>query len=129
MTVSKKLALGPALFFVLACASVSQPKFTPNSSTRADAKPSDCKFDVLTLPPAQPVDELGIIDFEGGATNFDTGRRLGVSDTAARLRQAVAFDVSRVGGDAVLGQVNGVGQYIRATVLRYRPEPKAATTN
>jgi hypothetical protein len=126
---SKKLALGPALFLVLACASASQPKFTPNSSTRADAKPGDCKFEVLTLPPAQPVDELGIIDFVDGTTISRTGRRIGVPDTAAALRQRIASEVCRVGGDAVLGQVNGVGQYIRATVLRYRPEPRAAKTN
>jgi hypothetical protein len=127
MNVSKEFALGPALFLVLACA--SQPIFTPNSSTRADAKPDDCKFEVLSLPPAQPVDELGIIDFEGGTTNYHTGHRFGVPDTAAELRERLASEVCRVGGDAVLGQVNGVGQYIRATVLRYRPEASAAKTN
>jgi hypothetical protein len=124
---SKKLALGPALFLVLACS--ASPNFTPNSATRADAKPSDCKFDVLTLQPSQPVDELGIIDFVDGTTISRTGRRIGVPDTAAELRQRIASEVCRVGGDAVLGQVNGVGQYIRATVLRYRPEPRAAKTN
>jgi hypothetical protein len=124
MNVSKELALGPALFLVLACAS---PKFTPNSSIRADAKPDDCKVEVLSLPPAQPVDELGIIDFEGGTTN--SGYRLGVPGTAAELRERLASEVCRVGGDAVLAQVNGLGQYIRATVLRYRPEPRAAKTN
>jgi hypothetical protein len=125
MNVSKELALGPALSLVLACAS---PKFTPNSSIRADAKPDDCKFEVLSLPPAQPVDELGIIDFEGGTTTR-TGHRFGVPETAAELRETVASEVCRVGGDAVLAHVNGVGQYIRATVLRYRPEPRAAKTN
>jgi hypothetical protein len=127
MNLSKRLALGPALFLVLACS--ASPKFTPNSATRADAKPSDCKFDVLTLQPAQPVDELGIIDFAGGNINIHTGERLGVPATAAELRERVASEVCRAGGDAVLGQVNGVGQYIRATVLRYRPEPKPAKIN
>jgi hypothetical protein len=34
----------------------------------------------------------------------------------------VAAAVCRAGGDAVLAEVNGLGQYVRGTVIRYRPQ-------
>jgi hypothetical protein len=39
------------------------------------------------------------------------------------LRDKVAADVCRAGGDAMITEVNGVGQYVRATVVKYASQP------
>jgi hypothetical protein len=36
-----------------------------------------------------------------------------------QFKTAVAADVCRVGGDVVVTEVNGYGQYVRGTVLRH----------
>jgi hypothetical protein len=102
----------------------AQPQYTQTSTKGAAARPKDCQFDVLTMRPAGAIEQLGIIDFQGGAVS-STGRRNGLPDTAADLREKVAPDVCRAGGDAVIAEVNGLGQYLRATVIKYAPQPDA----
>jgi hypothetical protein len=97
------------------------PQYTPASSVRAQPKPADCSFDILTTRPQRLFDELGIIDFTGGLI-YQTGRRAGLPESASELKDKTATTVCRAGGDAVLADVNGLGQYVRATVIRYKPE-------
>ena len=118
--VMRTLTLVGTISVVAACA--AQPQYTPTSAKTAAAKPSDCTFDILTMRPTRPIEELGVIDFEGGFVQT-SGRRSGVPSTAADLREKIAADVCRSGGDAVVTEVNGLGQYVRATVVRYSPQP------
>jgi hypothetical protein len=101
---------------VIGCAAET---YTANASVRAQPKPDDCSFEVLATRPQQPFEELGIIDFTGGFTG-KTGYRAGVPDSASGLKDKVARTVCGAGGDAVLADVNGMGQYVRAVVIRYK---------
>ena len=114
------LAIGSLL---AACA--AQTRYTPTSSNAVAARPANCAFDILTMRPARAVEELGIIEFEGGAV-YKTGHRAGVPTSAADLREKIGPQVCGAGGQAVVTEVNGLGQYIRATVLRYAPQVEAS---
>ncbi len=106
---------------LLAAGCTAGTEYTASSSVRAQPKPDNCSFDVLTTRPQRPFEELGIIDFTGGMTHA-SGRRAGVPDSASALRDKAAQTVCRAGGDAILADVNGLGQYVRATVIRYKAE-------
>jgi hypothetical protein len=109
-----------ALLLAIGCTASQQ--FTKTSSVSAPSKPANCSFDILSARPQRAFDELGIIEFIGGAVNKYTGYREGVPDNASDLKVKTAKAVCSAGGDAVLTDVNGVGQYIRATVIRYKAE-------
>jgi hypothetical protein len=102
---------------IIGCA--AETHYTANSSVRTQPKPDDCSFEVLATRPQQPFEELGIIDFTGGLTNRN-GDRLGLADSASELKDKAARAVCGAGGDAVLADVNGRGQYVRAVVIRYK---------
>src|SRR3989442_11173120 len=106
-----------AFLLAVGCA---EAQYTP-TSVRAQPKPENCSFDILMTRPQRLFDELGIIDFTGGFVG-KTGQRAGVPDSASALKDKTARTVCGAGGDAVLAEVNGLGQYIRATVIRYKPE-------
>jgi len=105
------------------CAATTQ--YTPTSSRTLAARPANCAFDILSMRPARPIEELGIIDFEGGAV-AKTGERAGVPGSASQLREKIGSQVCGAGGEAVLTEVNGLGQYVRATVVRYVPDASAS---
>jgi len=109
-----------ASLLAVGCAA-AQTQYTATSSVRAQPKPESCSFDVLTTRPQRPFEELGIIDFTGGVV-YKTGHRAGLPDSASELKDKAAQTVCRAGGDAVLADVNGLGQYVRATVIRYKPD-------
>jgi len=109
--------LGAASLFAIGCA--AQMQYTP-TSTQGEPKFYNCPFAVLTTRPPRPFEELGIIDFTGG--HFFDGRRTGVPENANEFKSKAAQYVCHSGGDAVLADVNGMGQYIRGTVIRYKPE-------
>lgn len=110
---------------VLLAACAAQTRYTPTSASSVAARPANCAFDVLTIRPARAVQELGLFEFEGGAV-YKTGHRAGVPSTAAELREKIGPQVCAAGGEAVLTEVNGLGQYVRATVVRYVPEASAS---
>jgi hypothetical protein len=116
----RRLPLPWALVLPLA-ACAATPQYTATSSVRTASRPENCSFDVLTTRPQRSFDELGVIDFTGGAI-AKTGQRTGVPDNAAGLKEKVSKTVCRAGGDAVLADVNGLGEYFRATVIRYTPQ-------
>lgn len=91
-------------------------RYTPTTQNAAAAKPANCMFDLLTTRPSRPFVELGVLEPQGSQ---------GKQRTAAAFRDSVAADVCRVGGDAVLTEVNGLGDYVRGTVIKYRDEAAA----
>jgi hypothetical protein len=83
--------------------------YTPTTRNVVAHKPADCAFDLLTLPPARPFFEVGIIERVG----------LAKARTASDFTSMVGADVCYAGGDAVLAERNDWG-YVRGTVLVYR---------
>ncbi|HVU51912.1 MAG TPA: hypothetical protein VHL80_14545 [Polyangia bacterium] len=86
--------------------------YTQTTQNAAPPKPESCSFDVLTTRPERPYVELGVLEPQGspgsGAAN--------ASDFRSRISDAVCH----AGGDAVLTQVNGLGNYVRGTVIKYK---------
>jgi hypothetical protein len=96
---------------VLLSGCVPTYKYVPSGTTASiAAKPANCAFAVLTTRPDSSFDEIGILDHSHGP----------VPDDAAAFKKSIQKEVCRAGGDAVLVEVNGLGQYIRGTVLRFR---------
>jgi hypothetical protein len=85
--------------------------YTQSTAARAAAKPANCDFDILTARPEEPFDELGVLDCE--SAGYAPGSLSG-------FRSSIQSKVCVAGGDAVLAEVNGMGKYVRGTVIRYR---------
>jgi hypothetical protein len=87
--------------------------YGPTGDVEAQAKPPGCTFTLLDLPPQQAFDEIGVLapqdieygDMAGGPTPF---------------KEAVAEQVCKVGGDAVVVERDGTGRYIRGTVIKFK---------
>ncbi|MCI0668912.1 MAG: hypothetical protein L0Y64_00470 [Myxococcaceae bacterium] len=90
-------------------------RWAKTTSVQADARESSCSFDILTARPDRAFDELGVLEKE-----WDTNQVDG-------FRASTQAQVCAAGGDAVLVEVNGLGHYVRGTVIRYRPVTAADT--
>jgi hypothetical protein len=99
------------LSLLAACATTY--RYTPTRT--AAAKPDDCTFDVLTTRPDGAFEELGAFE----ATQA-------VASKIADFKTAVAAQVCRAGGDAVIAVANDQGLYMTGTVLRYTNAPGPA---
>jgi hypothetical protein len=95
----------------LLCGCAKSYNYTPTSSAALAAKPQDCAFEVITTIPQKPFVELGVVEFS---------KWYGPADNLADFREKVAAHVCRAGGDAVLARINGLGQYLNGTVIRYQ---------
>ncbi|MCI0569828.1 MAG: hypothetical protein L0Y66_03685 [Myxococcaceae bacterium] len=97
------------------CALAPPPlTWTKTTSIHTEARDEECSFDILTVRPDRAFDELGIIDVQRGGFTEPL-------KTAGEFRSSAHPYVCAAGGDAVLAEVNGLGIYVRGTVIRYRP--------
>lgn len=93
------------------CASATY-SFTPASSRGVLPKPDNCKVDVVTAPPTGNYEEVGTLDFYNGTEPKN------VDD----FKKAVAKQVCKAGGDAVIAIANDKGQYTKGSVIHYLGE-------
>jgi hypothetical protein len=98
------------LVVLIAIAGCVGYKYSTTTSVTAPSKPESCEFDVLSTRPDRPYDELGVLETSAGYE----------ARSVSSFRDAILRDVCRAGGDAVLAEVNGLGHYVRGTVIRYR---------
>src|SRR5258708_1449226 len=86
-------------------------RYRSTTSVAAAPKPPTCQFDVLSMPPDKPYDQIGILK---------------AGDPAAAdpevFADVVRAKVCEAGGDAVVAKVNGLGVYIEGSVIRYRAQ-------
>lgn len=101
----KLLIIAPFCCLLLACGGTYT--FVKTTGHTAEARKGGCAFDVLTTRPNKAYDELGVFEPYGA-----------VNDATA-FRKAVADELCRQGGDAVIAEINGHGQYVRGTAIRY----------
>ena len=79
---------------------------------------ASCDFAVLTVPPASGFVEIGAIDF---SQSF-TGKMYSELD---ELKTAITPDVCKAGGDAAIALANGLGEYIKVTIVKRVPDAPA----
>lgn len=87
-------------------------KFSPQSGVDCAERKPGCDFEVISSRPARDYQTIGVIDLEA------FGARYLPNDEAA-FRRAIAADVCRTGGDAVIAGINGDRRYVMATVVKW----------
>lgn len=112
------LAAGALAVMTLLCACVPHAIYTARVES-CPKRPADCSFEVISRRPARDYAVIGVIDVE----SFQV-RHLPKDEAA--FRSAVAGEVCRAGGDAVVPGINGNGRYVLATVVKWVDE--GATT-
>jgi len=96
-----------------ACAKL--PYVYTKTGEAGPAKPPDCDFAIATTKVERPYTEVGILDTPEGP-----------ADNAADFKERVRAQTCEVGGDAVIAQVSGTGNYVRGTIVRYTEEKTSA---
>jgi hypothetical protein len=96
-----------SLLFWAGCSPSAKYTFT-SSTTALSPKPKDCDFAVMTAAPASGYQEIGILDWQSGWA----------VDKVAFFKSSVHDQVCMSGGDLVVTEINGVGDYVRGAVLR-----------
>jgi hypothetical protein len=113
----KYACAGLLAFLVVGCASY---RFSASGPLAGASKPPTCDFQIVNLPPGPGFQEIGTLNPDGD----------GLDIFPDKFKEHVRTDVCRVGGDLVVTEVNGKGQYVRGTVLRKiadaTPTPAAA---
>jgi hypothetical protein len=105
-----------AILTSLLAACVGPYTYTGRTTAAPRSYADGCPFEVFTLPPPSGYQEIGVV--EGG-------RALSTLD---RFRSAIDHEVCSHGGDAVVALANGLGNYIKGTVLRRTDAAPTAAT-
>ena len=100
--------LATSMLFATGCGSASF-QYVPTTGEQTQPKAVGCDFAILSTPPTREYIELGVLQPNSQFRTKDV----------QVFRQQVDADVCRAGGDAVLAEINGTGQYVRGTVIRY----------
>lgn len=82
-------------------------------------KSEDCDFQVRSSHPGENYVEVGIVAVDLGPVTPPQG----TSDPIV-FKEKIKRFVCKAGGDVVVGEVNGYGQYIRGTVFRKKANLK-----
>jgi hypothetical protein len=108
----KFLGLFIAILFFAGCSSIptSYP-YSHTSDRTYTVKSDDCKFKVLSALPSGTYEEIGVFNIVWG----DTTR----PSSPNELKAMIGKDLCSAGGDFVVGDVNGYGVYVRATLFKY----------
>ena len=96
------------LTLLFAACEIKEYKVTRTSAEASAAKPANCDFVIATTKADRPYEEIAILDKQ------DSPAR-----DAGEFKERIRKDVCELGGDAVFAEVNGYGQYVRGTVLRW----------
>jgi hypothetical protein len=96
-----------ALVFSIGCTAHYGYDLSVTATTPTAAKHAPCDFQVVTLPPSSGYEEIGTLSPSGFG-----------AQTADDFKAGVHDDVCRIGGDLVVTEINGKGEYVRGTVLR-----------
>ena len=106
------------------CVELASYGYTATTRDVAAARAPDCAFDLLTARPGRPFVELGVLERPSAEAREGSGL---LPRTAGDFRRIVSPEVCRAGGDAVLTEVNGFGDYVRGTVIKYKDQSGEAS--
>ena len=105
----KHSVLFASLLVLSACGST---KLTPVGEAQPPRSP-DCDFDIFTSTPQLAYTEIGTIDVNFGAYGHNTFRDL------ADFKEEIRPQVCESGGDGAIALANGLGFWIKATVIQF----------
>jgi hypothetical protein len=101
------------------CGSISMTRSGPQVPSRGE----HCDFQVLTAMPAGSFVELGTVDVEPG------GYGAHVYKTLDDFKQNIEPYVCEAGGDVAVAMANGLGWYLKATILKAKPAAAEAQSS
>lgn len=113
-----------ALLCLAAAACTPTAFYTHTAGQRFASRGIECDFRITsTLPRGIAWDEIGVVNVQ-----VVWGRYGPIAPaTPAEFKSLIRKDVCLSGGEHVIGEVNGAGQYIRGTVFRRAPPAEGAT--
>ena len=104
------------IFTVLTgCSSVPKMHYSKSSEKVFSPKVPTCDFFVRTTAPKEAFEEIGVINLS--PAYYSNGIPV-LPNNSDELKIHIREQVCKTGGDAVVGDVNGVGQYVRVTILK-----------
>lgn len=110
-----------ALVSVVLVACAPQIVATKTGTVNAAAKAPDCAFDIAAaVPSGEQYVEVGVIDVQVKARVQGTGQGVGAPRSIAQFKEQAASSVCKLGGDLVVTEVNGLGEYVRGVVFAKR---------
>src|SRR4051812_8629334 len=114
-------SLARLVFALCSCLAIAgcvepSPLFTPSGAVRYAPLPDRCPLVIASAVP-EGFEEIGVID-------LNTSGSTGAPKTQSTFKRLIAPTVCRTGGELVVAQANGVGEYVRGTI--YRAKPAAA---
>ncbi|MCC6811138.1 MAG: sel1 repeat family protein [Deltaproteobacteria bacterium] len=92
------------------------------------AKPASCEFIVATSLPSADYVEIAVVDVSPKARSKYTGEGLGMAKTLQDFKREAAPYVCEAGGDLLLAEMNGLGDYVRGVVFARKDAPTAVAT-
>jgi len=107
--------VGLALFVATSVAGCVAPVSLTRTGPPQPARAATCEFEVFTAAPSAPFVEIGTLDVAYS------------DEKLSNFKKRIAPYVCAAGGDAVIAMSNGLGTYIKATVLK-TSDPRAAAT-
>ena len=107
---NKPLLLGCSVAVLSATGCATDYHYTKTTNTAVSEKDPSCAVELFLSSPDRPYDELGVLSLFMGSRSTDSKQFL----------YLVRERVCRAGGDAVVAKVNGQGEFMRATVIRFR---------
>jgi membrane-associated protease RseP (regulator of RpoE activity) len=97
-----------ALLWTSSCgASAARYELLVSMQKPPAAKPVDCDFRLVNLPPKGDFVEVGMLTHVAGSRQSDP----------KPFKESIRKDVCGAGGDIVLTQVNNEGEFVRGTIL------------
>lgn len=96
-------------------ACVATANYTHTADDSFPPFPIDCKFKILSALPDNSYKEIGVVNVD---PVVHQGGGMSAPRNPEEFRKLIQSDVCKAGGELVIGDVNGLGQYIRGTVYR-----------
>ncbi|GAB2884650.1 hypothetical protein ACCI51_09715 [Microbulbifer echini] len=103
-----KLLVPAITVFIASCSST----FTKTGDVSHHALSPDCEIAVYTTPPKKDFDELGVVEFKPMPFIGYPG------SISSAKSQASPFACANGGNALLLWEANGIGQYLKGTVIR-----------
>jgi len=85
-------------------------------------RPANCSFRIVSTLPEGHWEEIGVANVRPG----HGGGTLIAPHTPGAFRKLIGDKVCAAGGELVVGEINGLGQYVRGTVFVASKKPVAA---
>ncbi|WP_394831399.1 hypothetical protein LVJ94_33295 [Pendulispora rubella] len=106
---------------LMACGTIATPTGGGGAGGSGSEEATSCSFGVLTASPASGYEEIGSVDMSLNPLCPECSWPQSLAD----FREAVRPEVCKAGGDMVLAVSNGLGYYIKGTILRRVETPPA----